>query len=147
MVSQHLIILYGSLQKGNVKNIYNSLELKYLYQILHTIHIISEQPTISIKTYKLLAKWPISHTCGKHSMKLVFWDITPCMVWKFATYTFKVALITSVYSVIHQQTLVTLWQLQITHAPQIEELLSVVNVFYATERKLLSFTTNDERKW
>jgi hypothetical protein len=50
MVSQHLIIPYGSLQKDNAKNIYNSLELKYLYQILHTIHTISEQPTISIKT-------------------------------------------------------------------------------------------------
>lgn len=50
MISQHLIILYGSLQKGNAKNIYNSPELKYVHQIQHTLHIIFEEPTISIKT-------------------------------------------------------------------------------------------------
>lgn len=80
-------------------------------------------------------------------MKLVCWDITEHTAWKLATFTFKAALITSAYSVTPQKTLVTLWQLQITHVPQIEELLLAVNVFYATERKLHSFTTNDERKW
>jgi len=95
-------------------------------------------------TYKPLARWPLSHASGKHSIKLVFWDITPCTAWKLATFTFKAALITSAYSVIPQKTLVTLWQLQITHVPQTEELLSVVNVFHATERKLHTFTTNDE---
>ena len=46
MISQPLIILYGSLQKGNAKNINNNPELRYLHQILHTIHTIFEEPTI-----------------------------------------------------------------------------------------------------
>lgn len=142
MTSQHVVILYGSLQQSGSK-IVTSNPTHHTHNFWRTNHL---QQDIMITTYKALARWPLSHTNGKHSMHLVFCNITPCTAWKLATFTYKAAVITSAYSVIPQKTLVTMWQLQITHVPQTEEMLLAVNVFYAMERRLHSFTTNDERK-
>jgi hypothetical protein len=124
------------------------IQNSYIKSYTPYTQFLKNQPLASrhITTYKALARWPLSHTNGKHSMQLIFCDITPCTAWKLATFTFKAAVITSAYSVIPQKTLVTMWQLQITHVPQTEEMLLAVNVFYAMERGLHSFTTNDERK-